>query len=165
MNYGQVIGAFEPFQDKVYGLFTAYFGDPDMYKIKNVGNFSVYMTKVNCLLTIEFRYIVAFVQADKNDLGTSVKMSKLPWVSLQTRTMEDNHQLPVHNYLPRRLVGLDQKITLVKRDEKQYIYKVDAGRDLPIQVTLLSKGKDLEYNNSGSVVTALETYQTIINFV
>ena len=59
-HYGELLDAYEPEKDALYGYFDDYFNHPTMVKIKNVKNLSVYMTKTYCLLTNECRYIVVF---------------------------------------------------------------------------------------------------------
>jgi hypothetical protein len=163
MNYGEVLDiGFDPVREKIYPLFVEYFNDPTMTKIKNINGYSMYMAKTYCLLGIEYRYIIVFVREDKLPMLSKTTLENLRWISLQTRSLADEHNLPSHSYVPRRIPDLDQKITLVKQNSDQFVYKVEK---LPITVTLLPKTKGMDYNPSGSVVTALETYQTIINFI
>lgn len=133
-----------------------------MTKLKDINGYSMYITKMDAQLGIEFRYIIVFVLQDEARIGTGERMDKLKWQSLQTRTLKDDHRLPIHMYFPQRLPMLDKKITMVHRDDKQYRYKV---AELPLNVTLLPTGssKGIEYNPTGSLVTALETYQTIVS--
>lgn len=161
-SYGQLINSgFDPVKESVYTLFTEYFENPVMTKIGDVNNFSKYLTKIHALLGVEFRYIIVFVRKNNAKPGSQLSLDRLKWVSLQTRTLSDEHDLSWHAYIPRRLPDLDKKITLVNKDERQYVYTV---QDLPLIVTLLPKSKGLDYNSSGTVVSALETYQTIITF-
>lgn len=162
-QYGEILDFnFDPIKETVYPLFIEYFNNPKMKKIKNIDTFSMYITKVYSLLGNEFRYIIAFVRKDNLDINKTVPLSELRWISLQTRTLEDNHNTEIHNYLPRRLSNLDKNIYLIKRDENQYLYNV---KDIPITITLLPKTKNIEYSQNGTVVKAIETYQTIINFI
>lgn len=144
--------------DAMYGYFVQYFSNPIMTKIKDINNHSMYMVKTNAILGIEYRYIIAFVYKDGYPIGTTEYLEKLPWVSLQTRTLAEDHKLPIHSYIPRRLPVLDYKIKLIHKDAKQYVYNV---AELPIQIILLPKRND--YNANGDVITALETYQTIVS--
>jgi len=162
-HYGEVLDqSYDPSKDDIYPLFTQYFGNPLMTKLKNVEGCSMYIAKVHALLGIEYRYIIAIVYEDKIPLGTQVELKRLPWLSLQTRSLQEEHNIPFHSYIPRRSKQIDKKISLVHRDAKQYTYTVE---HLPLIVTLLPKtGTDMEWNNSGTIVTALETYQTIISF-
>lgn len=156
---GSIIEDYNPEQDKVYSLFTEYFENISMTKIKDVGSYSMYMAKIQAYLGIEFRYLIAFVPKDVYPVRKIVPLTALKWVSLQTRTLEDDHDIQPQAYRPRRMKGLDQGIKLVRKSDKEYIYEVE---DLPISICLLPKSTGLEYNSTGSVVVALETYQTIV---
>ncbi len=161
--YGQVIDSdFDPRKENIHALFAEYFENPIMTKVKDVDKFSVYMAKIHALLGVEYRYLIVFVDKDGATIGTTERLDRMKWVSLQTRTLTDEHKLQWHAYTPRRMENLDKKITLTYKNDKQYVYKV---QDLPLTITLLPKSKGLDYNTSGSVVAALETYQTIVNFV
>ena len=167
IHYGQLIDSgFDLQKENVYSLFTQYFEDPEMTKIKDIDKYSMYMTKINALLGIEYRYVIAFINKDNDVINSKQSLRDLKWVSLQTRTLTDEHNLPAHSYFPKRLIELDRKISLVSKDDKQYFYKVE---QLPITITLLSKAKSksngFDYNSSGTIVVALETYQTIVNFI
>jgi len=162
-RYGEIIDKeYDPAKDGIYALFTEYFGNPLMTKLKNVDQYSVYICKIHALLGIEYRYMILFVHQDKIPLGTQIPMGKLSWISLQTRALQEEHQIPYHSYRPRRLSGLEQKIHLVHKDPQQYVYHAE---QLPLIITLLPKTRNtMEYNDHGTLVVAIETYQTIISF-
>jgi hypothetical protein len=157
LNYG-----YDPTRDSIYPLFANYFENPRLFKIKDVGKYSMYMAKIHALLGVEFRYLIAFVPKNSLSSGDEKFLSQLEWESLQTRTLTDEHNLPYHSYNPRRLADLDKKIWLKEKDEHQYVYSVE---ELPIQIILLPRSKSMDYNPSGTVVPALETYHTLVNFI
>lgn len=152
---------YDPFRDDLYQLFYTYFNDPVMTKMKDVHNYSQYQVKIQAVLGTEQRYIIVFVHKDGFAKGTREKLSNLPWISLQTRTLKEDHNILNHTYIPRRLPRLDKVITLSQKDSARYEYNV---KDLPITITLLPSGakRTNEYNPSGTVVSALETYNTIV---
>jgi hypothetical protein len=161
-RYGQKLDyGYDPSRDDIYPLFVNYFENPRMRKIKDINNFSMYMIKIHALLGIEYRYLIAFVLKDDTQVGSEKFLNDLQWESLQTRTLTDDHDIPFHSYLPRRLENLDQKISLVHKDDQQYVYNV---KNLPLKIVLLPKTKGIDYSNSGTVTTALETYQTLVSF-
>lgn len=164
-HYGQTLDSgYDPTRDDIYALFSRYFENPRMIKIKDIDKYSMYMIKIHALLGVEFRYLIVFVP--KNDLpkGDEKFLGQLQWESLQTRTLTDDHNIPFHSYTPLRLPNLDKKIQLKTKDMNQYVYSVS---ELPVQIILLptKNGTSFDYNPSGSVVSALETYQTLINYV
>ena len=162
-SYGQPLNSgYDPARDSIYPLFANYFENPRMFKIKDAGKYSMYMTKIHALLGIEFRYLIVFVPKNTLLSGDQKFLAQLEWESLQTRTLTDEHNLPHHSYNPRRLGNLDKKIWLKEKDDKQSIYSVE---DFPLQIILLPRSKNMDYNQSGTIVPALETYQTLVNFI
>ena len=163
-HYGQLLDAgYDPTKDNLYKLFAQYFNNPIMTKLKNVNGYSMYIAKIYALLGIKHRYIIVFIPEDNHSIGTQEYLENLHWSSLQTRTLTEEHLLSPHTYIPSRFPALNKKITLIKYDKKQYVYSVE---DLPLIVTLLpsDKSKGIEYNSSGSLVAALETFQTIVSY-
>lgn len=162
MNRGEILYDYDPLKEKIYALMTQYFDNPVMTKMRDVNNFSMYMTRIHTLLGIEFRYIIVFVAKNNEAVGHKERMQNLYWTCLQTLSLDIEHSnLPFHSYRPQRLQELDKDIKLIQKDDKQYVYSV-AG--LPMKITLLPNGKS-EYMPSGKVVNALETYQTIVTLV
>ena len=160
--YGELLDdTYNPEEEMVYPLFTKYFNNPLLKKIKNIDKYSMYMSKIQSFLDIEYRYLIVFVLQDDVPVGTEKFLEKLYWKCLQTRTLTDNHNIPIHTYIPKRWPDFDYKISLTEKNEKQYLYSVEK---LPIKITLLPKSKGLEYNSKGNVISALEEYQTIVNF-
>jgi hypothetical protein len=162
-QYGQVLdSSYDPSREGVYKLFTDYFENPTLTKVKDVENYSMYAVKIHALLGIENRYIIVFLHRDQNLNGAQEKLANLTWLSLQTRDLPDEYKVTIHSYIPRR-THIDQRITLKNTVNRSYIYNV---ANLPIQITLLpAKNKNIDYNSNGSVTSALETYNTIVTFV
>lgn len=165
MQHGQVINPYyDPSKNNVYESFYEYFNNPVLTKIKNVDNYTVYVARIHSMLGNAFRYLILFVERDVNITGTKKKMRELDWVSLQTRTLEDNHDLPSHSYTVRKTPGLTKIIRIKEQNEQQSTYTVD---EYPLLVTLLHtrKNNSYQYQPKGTLVSALETFQTIINFI
>lgn len=163
-EYGQVINPqYDPSKNVVYDSFNEYFNNPVMTKIKNVEGFSVYMAKIYSLLGNAHRYLILFVNQDLYVNGSKKNMNQLEWVSLQTRTLTDNHNLPFHTYRVFKFPALDKKITILDRNEEKSTYNTE---DYPITVILLHTRKNnvYQYQQQGTILSALETFQTIINF-
>jgi hypothetical protein len=164
LKYGQFIDSgFDPIKTHVYDLFTEYFNNPVMTKIKDIGEYSMYMTRIHAMLGNATRYLVAFVSKNDLSIGKTDNLTNLQWVSIQTRTLEDVHKIPSHLYTARKFKPFMDKIKLTSQDEEQTVYNTP---NLPLIVTLLHTRKDnvYQYQPSGTIVSALETYQTIINF-
>jgi hypothetical protein len=163
-EYGQVINPqYDPRKNDIYKAFSVYFENPILTKIKNVQNYSVYMTKIHSLLGNAYRYLILFIDNDYQDIGNTKNMDSFEWVSLQTRTLEEQHRLKQHLYTIKKNAPLTQKITVKTQDEKQSVYTCET---FPLIVTLLHtrKNSTYQYQPTGTIVSALETFQTIINF-
>lgn len=160
IKYSNIVDPYlDPEKENVYNLFSIYFNNPIMTKIKDINNTSMYAVKNRALLGIEYQYIIAFVHQDKFPILHKEELQHLKWISLQTRTLKDDYKVETHFYIPKRLPGLDKKINLISQDDKKYVYETD----YPISITLLPKTKNqYEYTSEGTIVSALETYQTII---
>ena len=163
MYYGELLQTYDPDTERLYAEFDTYFNHPKMRKIKDVNGHSMYMAKSYCLLSNECRYIVAFTKQDRLQAGSEQGLRELPWVSLQTRTLGDKHELPSHDYQPNRSSPLNKTITRVSQTRDSSVYSCE---EFPLTVTLLHKEPNLpmEYQDKGTIITALETYQTIITF-
>ena len=160
-HYGQLLDAFQPEKDAIYSYFDEYFGTPVMTKIKNVDGYSMYMTKIYCLLTNDYRYIIAMVPKDTFLIKAQKSLKDMSWISLQTRTLKYNHDIPSHNYNPVNGGPLKKLISKVQNTNEASTYTCE---ELPIIVTLLHTKSDskFEYQSKGTIISALETYQTVI---
>lgn len=162
-KYGELIDSgIDPIKTPVYRLITAYFKNPKLAKLKDVGNYSMYVSKNDASAGLEFRYLIAFTSSDSEPVGNVEFLENLNWVSLQTRNLKEDYQVPIYAYIPTRLPGLDKKIDLIKKDDRQYTYTT---QELPLYITLIPNAtQSVEYQKSGSVVQAIETYNTILTW-
>jgi hypothetical protein len=162
-SYGIIIDEFASVNENIYQMFVDYFKNPVMTKMKDESNFSMYACKAYCLLSKECRYIIVFVNKDNFSIRTEKKLSELFWVSLQTRTLYDQFDIKTHGYQPVAEGPLLAKIERIDISKEASTYKCE---DFPIVVTLLhtlKKNSDT-YQNRGTVIAALETWETIITF-
>jgi len=167
-HYGQLFADEDEIRDEerdhsyIYKYFDDYFNHPDMVKIKNINSHSMYMCKTYCLLSNECRYIIVFVAVDDNKINVSLPLIELKWISIQTRTLSTKYDIPSHGYQPKRGGPLQVPINRVKFDNDTSYYSCTS---LPIVITLLHNDKgEHEYQASGNVISAIETYNTIIVF-
>lgn len=162
-QYGIPLGVFDPVQEekhrRIYEAFCDYFKDPILTKTKDVDKYSMYVCKLYCLLSNECRYIIVFIESDKALVGNTEKLSNLQWISLQTRTMPDQYSLLSHGYQPRKLEALNKPITRTNITDESSTYSCS---EYPITVTLLHTKNNKQYQPNGTIVAALETFQTII---
>jgi len=138
-----------------------YFDNPTMVKMKNVNNLSMYMTKNYCLLSQDCRYIVIFVTEDNLPIKTKKLMSELDWISIQTRTLNENYNLDSHFYNPVNKGPLKEYIYCIEKKQEYSIYSCEK---FPIKITIFNTKKNEEnpYQDKSTIISALETYNTII---
>jgi hypothetical protein len=161
-EYGKIIDEFASINEDIYKIFTDYFNNPIMVKTKNEEQFSIYVCKLYCLLNKDCRYIIVFTKIDTNKIGLEIQLKDLDWVSLQTRTLpsDEYDNISSHGYIPKEKGPLLAKINRIKKEEEASTYNCD---DYPIIVTLLH-AKNKTYQNRGTIIAALETWETIITF-
>ena len=159
-HYGHIIEDINPVKDIMYESFVKFFKNPYMVKIKDVEKYSMYMTKTYCLLNKECRYLIVFINVDGLPVGAKEYLNDLKWISFQTRTLEDKHDLPPHSYNPKRGGPLSEEIDRIQITEKTSEYKC---KKFPLKITLLHKKEgESEYQDKGNIIAALETYNTIL---
>ena len=165
-EYGKIIDEFASINENIYQYFYEYFKDHLMSKEKNVDNkYSVYVSKLYCLLNKDCRYIIILTEIDDNPIKSKINLSNLVWISLQTRTLssEEYDDLESHGYIPKNQGPLTNKIIRTEYNKDASTYKCEK---FPIIITILgNKNKDaITYRNEGTIIEALETWQTIITF-
>ena len=161
MNYGEVIQDVNIQRENIYTLFARYFNNPKMFKIKNIKGYSLYACKVKCLLCIYTRYIMVFVNQDNTPISNEESLYDLKWESIQTRTLKEDYNLPIHEYQPTRNTELFSPIQRVEQNINSSNYASDK---FPVFITLLNdKNGGSQYQDKGNIVSAIETYNTIIS--
>ena len=162
-KYGTIFQSnFNLAHDKFRNLITEYYGNPTLVKIKQADNESIYIAKVNSHLLTDRQYIIATCKKDKLPLGKIKKLKNLEWIAFQTRYLKNSDVISFTYNTPT-----DEKfnipLTLIKREKKITTYKSES--DYPIIVSLLHDTENLyQYPNIGTLITALETFKTIVTF-
>jgi len=158
-TYGLVIDE-QVESNALLDYFDEYFNHPTLYKIKDIDtSYSLYMVKIYCLLNNQCRYIVMVVPYDTNPIHFPMALYGSDWVSLQTRELSENHKIPSHSYQPSNFAPLNKKINRVEQTENMSTYICD---EYPLTIKLIHKKGLNEFQSRGTIITALETYQTVI---
>jgi hypothetical protein len=154
-----------PERDYIYQLISKYYDEPIMTKIKNVDSLSMYVCQLPCLLMNEKRYLIAIVHKDDHEFGYTQSLNTFRWISFQVRSLqEESYQnIPIHQYKIKRddrfMIGL----TIKNRNQEISVYDSELG---VFTVSLLHcKNQEYEYPNEGNLVSALETYQTVLQWI
>ena len=162
--YGEPIDDFSPQRTQVYQQFVTYFEDPIMTKIKDNEKFSTYATKLYCLLSKECRYLIAIVYRTVNVIGTQIRLSDIEWVSFQTRTLRESYLCNSHSFIVNSSHEFSRSV--IERKEVTKESSSYEALNLPIIITLLHTPKKTadSYQKRGTVMLALETFETVITF-
>jgi hypothetical protein len=162
MDYGELVDDFNPDHDYLYLHMNTYLRQPNMTKIKNTNPFSMYACKIYSLLSNQYKYIIAFVAMDDIPIGSEVALSRLRWVNLQTRSLAENMKCNTHSYTPTYDTPLNKTIRRVHIDTKSSHYSCAALPYISIDLLHGNKKDRNSYQNEGTLIAALETYETIV---
>ena len=148
----------------IYNIFSHYFNNPLMYKYKNTADFSVYCSNVHCMISNTKRYIVAVTKQDNNEINNTVRLKDVKWINIQTRALENGPELPsTHTYIPTLKTPLAEDISRITTSLKRSEYKCDK---LNLKIELLNTDNTtMGYRQTGKLVNAVETFETIISFL
>jgi hypothetical protein len=163
-TYGELIDSNVNF-DKLpaYTFFLEYFNNPLLKFFKQTPDHHViYAAKVRSQLSRQKRYLFALIKKHPkqniSEFPSEIYLRDLQWSCLQTRTLDDEYNLPLFTYSSKPDTHL---ITLNKKEDSRYIYSCD---DFPIQVILLtSKTQMKPYSDRGTLSLALETYHCLVH--
>lgn len=145
-----------------YDLIGDYYNNPVMYKIKNDTTKSMYGIQLPSRFLNQRFYVICITPPlAENELP----LKELPWESLQVRTStSDNYShLPVYEHRVKDNKRFEIPLEIVSRNREISVYRTK--NDSILKVSLLhSKGLEYEYNDKGTLKSALETKQTILQF-
>lgn len=157
---------YHPLKYSFYALLSEYFDNPMLEKTQNDGEYSVYVCKIHTLLLNESRYIVAITHNDHMALGTIKPLSEIKWISFQSRILESDSYFNVtrHSYQIKNDSKFHFSVQQKSSSKEQSVYML-TNNEYPLQITLLhTKGLLFEYPSTGSLISCIETYQTILTF-
>ena len=153
---------FSPEKEYIYDIFSDYYDNPLLYKIKNENGFSLFGIQLPSLLLNEKRFLIV---TTNGNFDNQRRLRNIPWLTLQVRTLTNNNQynnLPTFKYKVKRKSEFNEPLSVVHRTKEITNYKTEK---LPINVSLLhSKGLEYEYPNDGTLISALETFHIIVKW-
>lgn len=160
---------YDPRKQFVYDTLIRYFQDPVLYKIESrtpEDGTDVFAVRMESYLLKERRFLIVMVDTDPSiPYGHPRRLSELAWKVLQTRNItEEDEQLDrlpsVHYDIYRdAFEGYGLHVDHCTDDVTSY----EVRPSLPLKVHLLhrKKGK-FEYSDQGTILAAIETYQTLL---
>lgn len=135
------------------------------YDQEPYGVYGIYKARLNSYTMGDMNIIIAIVQDDDLPLGTRKLIDSLEWMSFQTRVMTNvkkdlnGFNLPIQNYMIKGDSILNDRIKAVKETPTKMIYSTS---NLPLKVEILKLNEDDTFSEEGSVMSALEVFQTVI---
>ena len=162
-SYGFKLDDFNLSDENVYNLISNYYENPTMTKFKNVDNLSMYIVILNFNFLKEQRYLIVLVDLDRFELGQKFLLNKLKWRSFQSRVLEERFpNVGVHSYKVKNDSPYNSEIKMISSSPKITTYVCPK---FGFKISLLHvKNVKHEYPSSGTISSALETFQTIVNF-
>lgn len=159
-QYGYIIDSdLQSDKRDVYAMFSQYFGNPALTKVRDERLYSTYAVKLNVYLR-ENRYLMLITTKDENQIGAMFPFDDIKWEALQTRSTNSEFECGNFTYIPSNKAPFSSRIYLKERQDKRTTY---TSKDYPLSACLIHTGKSkYEYPNLGTLASALESYQTII---
>jgi hypothetical protein len=146
-----------------YNIISDYYDNPKMIKIKDEENtMSLYGIQLHSQFLNERYYLICTSPFSTEE---SVFLKHIAWTSFQVRTLTNDK----YSYLPKIMVSpkkeprYDIPISIKSRNNEISIYEAKKYPFLIVNL-LHSKGIEYEYANEGTLKSALDTKQTIIQF-
>ena len=148
----------------IYSLFTTYYNNPIMTKLKydQNTNISSFYVKIYSQLLNKFHYLIINIPDNDHSINTKIYLENLKWNSLQTRILDKNYDIHTINYQSNHLN--DITLHIVNRQNNMTTYEC---KFLNIRVYVLhTKDNNLyEYPEKASLAQALEEFKTLVNII
>ena len=132
-------------------------------------NISIYKAVINPQTSSpEVKYVVVIAPLNSSiPVGTSTPLSELDWVNFQTRSTSEpekefnNLRLKPQTYeIPSNNI-LHERIKCVSELKTKWIYEC---KTLPLKLEILIEKEDENFASEGTIIGALELFQTTISF-
>lgn len=151
---------------EIYKAITDIYKSFQMTKTSQFDSFGVYKARVECYVCSDIRYIVAVVENDNDPIGTIKPLTELNWISFQTRMTKDQNEFKRFNMfartytLPPKSI-LNDRIKKIGETREKTVYETE---NLPLNVEILHISENDTFTDKGTIIAALELYQTVITF-
>lgn len=163
---------YDPRKQYIKESLANYFQDPVLYKIPSKNpeiGMDMYAIRIESFLLKERRFLIVLVARDPTvPYGHPTRLSGLEWTVLQTRHLSEEDdaldRLPAVQYEVRRTLFDGYVLRAEDSTEDITSYRVEPS--LPLRVHLLHRKKGrFEYADAGTILSAIETYQTLLCIV
>ena len=146
----------------IHTLIYSYFNNPIMTKLEDKDNKSYYYTKIYAQLLNSYRYLIVITEENDEPINKRKYLKNINWISLQTRALKKNYDVPTINYNGSLL---DEYFIRVLNRNK--MYTTYTSKDFPnIQIHVLVTSSNIfEYPEEATISNSLEKYQTLLNII
>ena len=142
-----------------YDGIVKYYGDLLLTKVDSPNpSYDMYACQLSCLCS-EKRFIFAITYPDGNPIGYKKLLSRIAWVSFQTRVSTTEYDVLTHAYEPYTSDFINTPIRQIRETERGIIYQVEGH---PMNLELLG---NRFYRDSGTVGDALEMFASVLYFI
>lgn len=165
IEYGEYLNEYSPTEEYYTNLLNSYFDNPVMTKVQNVNGMSIYSCKVHSMLSVDKRFILCNTKLDNFPIGYKTSLKDISWECLQTRAKNiPNYDTGIpHRYNIKKTEEYRIPLYIEKRESSSCTYRTN--KDTTLCITLLTEGKTpYIYGAEGNLVSALETFATLITF-
>jgi hypothetical protein len=135
------------------------------YNQEPYGVYGIYKARLNSYTMGDNNIIIAIVPDDDLPLGTRKLIDSLSWISFQTRVMTNvkkdlnGFNLPMQSYMIKGDSILNDRIKAIKETNTKMIYTTS---NLPLKVEILKINDEDSFSEEGSIISALEVFQTVV---
>jgi hypothetical protein len=135
------------------------------YNQEPYGIYGIYKARLSSYTMGDNNIIIAIVPEDDLPLGTRKLIDSLEWISFQTRVMTNVKKdlngfvLPIQNYMIKGDSILNDRIKAIKETNTKIVYSTS---NLPLKVEILKINEDDTFSEEGSIISALEVFQTVV---
>jgi hypothetical protein len=165
-QYGEIIDSYTPDFSLFYDAISIFYENPKMVLLKKDNGYSMYVCKLKCLLEVK-RYLFAIVpETENNKIDEIAELKDLNWEALHIKQLDELIKLdiPDHLFTPKRIIYLDKKIERIELTEENSFYKCDFHKNLKIKLIHKKEGTINQYQPTGNLLEAMETYMTVLSF-
>lgn len=146
----------------IHSLIYSYFNNPIMTKLEDKDDKSYYYTKIYAQLLNSYRYLIVITEKDNEPINKRKYLKNINWISLQTRTLKTNYDVPTINYNGSLLD--EYFIRVLNRNKMYTTYTSKDFTNIQIHV-LITSSNIFEYPEEATISNALEKYQTLLNII
>ncbi len=148
-------------------LLNRYFSNLIFTRIEDKQGYSIYGACVASMMGGGFKnYVLVFVPVHLA-IKSRARISELPWKNLQTRKIQYGYRLKMQKWKGPP-DGVPDILLRVSKRNKRYSEYISDDPNFPFEILLLHESKKktrYQYNNKIMLSTALESFNSVFNYI